>query len=83
MTDIHLDRALSEEFTGRSKEIHALKGSDPAFAALLEFNHELWAEIQRIQGGLAPAADAVLENLEKRRLQVLDEMAERLSKRSP
>jgi uncharacterized protein YdcH (DUF465 family) len=82
MSDTHLDRALSEEFAGRSAEIHALKASDPAFAALLEFNHELWAEIQRIQGSIAPAEDAVLEDLEKRRLQVLDEMVERLSKRT-
>jgi uncharacterized protein YdcH (DUF465 family) len=81
MTDIHLDRALSEEFAGRSAEIHALKASDAAFGALLEFNHELWADIQRIQESIAPAEDVVLEDLEKRRLQVLDEIAERLSKR--
>jgi hypothetical protein len=38
MSDVHLDRALSEEFAGRSAEIHALKASDPAFRALLERN---------------------------------------------
>jgi uncharacterized protein len=80
MTDTHLDRALSEEFTGRSAEIHALKASDPAFRVLLELNHELWAEIQKIQESIQPAEDAVLEDLEKRRLQVLDEISARLQR---
>ena len=65
MNDIHLDRALSEEFAGNATQIHALKAADPAFKALLEFNHELWAEIQRIQESVAPADDDVLEDLEK------------------
>jgi uncharacterized protein YdcH (DUF465 family) len=78
MSDVHLDRALSEEFAGRSAEIHALKASDPAFRTLLESNHKLWAEIQKIQESIAPADDAVLENLEKLRLLVLDEISSRL-----
>jgi uncharacterized protein len=78
MTDTHLDRALCEEFAGRSAEVHALKASDPAFGKLLERNHELWAEIQEIQEGIQPAEDAVLEDLEKRRLKVLDEISARL-----
>jgi uncharacterized protein YdcH (DUF465 family) len=78
MTDTHLDRALSEEFAGRSAEIHALKAADPAFGKLLERNHELWAEIQKIQESIQPAEDAVLEDMEKRRLKVLDEISVRL-----
>jgi uncharacterized protein len=78
MSDVHLDRALSEEFAGKSAEIHALKASDPAFKALLERNHDLWAEIRGIQESIQPAEDAVLEDLEKRRLLVLDEISARL-----
>jgi uncharacterized protein YdcH (DUF465 family) len=78
MTDTHLDRALSQEFAGRSAEIHALKASDSTFGALLDRNHQLWAEIQRIQENIQPAEDAVLEDLEKRRLKVLDEISVRL-----
>ena len=78
MSDTHLDRALSEEFAGRSAEIHALKVSDPLFMALLERNHDLWADIQKIQESIQPADDAVLEELEKRRLQVLDEISAQL-----
>jgi hypothetical protein len=36
-----------------------------AICSILEFNHELWAEIQRIQESVAPADDDVLEDLEK------------------
>jgi uncharacterized protein YdcH (DUF465 family) len=78
MSDTHLDRALSEEFAGRSAEIHALKASDPLFMALLERNHDLWVNIQKIQENIQPAEDAVLEELEKRRLLVLDEISTRL-----
>jgi uncharacterized protein YdcH (DUF465 family) len=78
MSDTHLDRALSEEFAGRSAEIHALKASDPLFMALLERNHELWANIQKIQEGIQPAEDTVLEELEKRLLLALDEISAQL-----
>jgi uncharacterized protein YdcH (DUF465 family) len=78
MSDTHLDRALSEEFAGRSAEIHALKASDPLFMALLERNHDLWVNIQKIQENIQPAEDAVLDKLEKRRLLVLDEISTRL-----
>jgi uncharacterized protein YdcH (DUF465 family) len=78
MSDTHLDRALSEEFAGRSAEIHALKASDSLFMALLERNHDLWADIQKIQENIQPAEDAVLDKLEKRRLLVLDEISTRL-----
>jgi uncharacterized protein len=80
MSDVHLDRALSEEFAGKSAEIHALKASDPAFKVLLERNHDLWAEIQRIQESIQPAEDGVLEDIEKRRLLVLDEISARLQR---
>ena len=72
MQESHLDRALSEEFADKAAIIHRLKATDPAFKELLELNHSLWAQIQRIQENIAPAEDSVLEDLEKRRLAVLD-----------
>ncbi len=74
----HLDDALAEEFADKADAIHALKMSDGRFRALLEQNHSLWKQIQQIQKGIAPAEDAVLEDLEKRRLVVLDQIAARL-----
>lgn len=74
----NLDQALAEEFPDKAEAIHALKATDPEFRELLEQNHDLWKQIQQIQKGIAPAEDAVLEALEKRRLAVLDEIAARL-----
>lgn len=73
-----LDDALAEEFADKADAIHALKATDGRFRDLLEQNHQLWKQIQQIQKGIAPAEDAVLEELEKSRLLVLDEIAARL-----
>lgn len=78
-TDLtHLDRALAEEFADQAEAIHALKAHDPHFAELMTRNHGLWKQIQQIQKGLEPTEDAVLEQLEKQRLIVLDAIAARL-----
>jgi len=71
----HLDRALAEEFAADRDIIHQLKVANPHFKALMEQNHELWEEIQRIQNGVTPAADEHLETLEKKRLKLLDQIA--------
>jgi len=74
MLTTHLDHALAEEFADKAEAIHALKASNPAFRVLLEQNHDLWKQIQQIQKGIQPADDAVLEDLEKRRLVILDQI---------
>ncbi len=74
-SDEHLDHALAEEFAGQKDAIHALKVSDHHFRKLLVHNHELWTQIQNIQNKVTPADDSTLENLEKTRLVVLDEIA--------
>ena len=79
MPQTHLDRALAEEFSDQAEAIHALKAKDAAFRKLLEHNHELWQQIQKIQEGIAPAEDAWLETLVKRRLLILDELSARLA----
>jgi uncharacterized protein YdcH (DUF465 family) len=79
MAQPHLDRALAEEFSDRADAIHALRAKDPAFDKLLEQNHELWEQIQKIQEGITPTEDARLETLEKQRLLILDEIAARLA----
>lgn len=74
----HLDHALAEEFAGHGETIHRLKVNDPEFKALMEQNHALWLEIQNIQKGIAPADDDTRHELEKRRLKLLDEIAQRI-----
>lgn len=78
MSTTHLDQALAEEFADKAEAIHALKVSDPGFRDLLEQNHDLWKQIQQIQKGIAPADDAVLADLEKRRLLILDQIGARI-----
>ena len=75
----HLDHALAEEFAGHGETIHRLKLSNARFAALLERNHNLYKEIQRIQSGQQPAEDEAHETLEKQRLLVLDEIAKMIA----
>lgn len=76
----HLDRALQEEFSGHKDTIHALKTKNNHFKKLLVTNHELWTQIQNIQTGVTPKDDVTLENLEKQRLIVLDEIAAIIAK---
>jgi uncharacterized protein YdcH (DUF465 family) len=78
MQETHLDRALSEEFAGQADKIHALKAADPTFKNLLDRNHDLWLEIQKIQENVTPADETVLEDREKRRLSILDEISAKL-----
>lgn len=79
MADEHLDHALAEEFGGQIAEVHKLKASSAHFRTLLERNHALWKDIQKIQTGVAPTDDFTLEDLEKRRLAILDEIAKMLA----
>lgn len=82
MADEHLDHALEEEFQGKGAIIHALKVKDAHFRGLMERNHALWKEIQKIQNGIEAADDARHETLEKQRLVVLDEIAKMVAKAS-
>ncbi len=78
MSEHHLDRALAEEFAGEEETIHQLKTRDAAFRELMERNHFLWAEIQKIQAQLEPAEQARREQLERQRLVLLDDIATRI-----
>jgi len=73
------EQALAEKFRGHGAKINQLKLKDTHFVTLLERNHALYKEIQRIQSGAAPAEDAALERLEKERLATLDAIATALA----
>ncbi len=74
MQENHLDNALAEEFAGKGEIIHKLKTTNAYFKGLMEENHKLWVEINNIQNEITPAEDTVLEDLEKKRLVILDEI---------
>jgi uncharacterized protein YdcH (DUF465 family) len=71
----HLDLALAEAFAGHGPTIHRLKVSNAHFKKLMTDNHSLWTEIHNIQNGVQASAAARLEELEKKRLIILDEIA--------
>jgi uncharacterized protein YdcH (DUF465 family) len=75
----HTPHELAAEFPDRIDALHALKQSDAHFARLADDYHALNREIHRAESGVAPVDDFALENLKKRRLALLDEIAAQLA----
>ena len=73
MSEAHHD--LAHEFPEHADKIHALKASNEHFAHLAGQYHELVKEIHRIEIGEETPADEYTEELKKRRLSVLDDIA--------
>ena len=62
-------------FPDHGPALHALKLGRSNFRQLAEEHHDLQSRIQRVEAGLAAVADDQLEDLKKRRLFTLDEIA--------
>ena len=71
----HVSHELLEEFPGKHEKLHELKLSNGHFLKLHDEYHELNREIHRIESGVAPTSDEVLENLKKKRLVLLDDIS--------
>lgn len=71
----HVPHELAEEFPDAAEKIHALKLNDAHFAKLADAYHEVNREIHRIEAEVAPASDAYIEDLKKKRLAMKDEVA--------
>ncbi|MDR3509573.1 MAG: DUF465 domain-containing protein [Caulobacteraceae bacterium] len=76
----HTPHELHEEFPGQAGKITELKTRDTHFAETAEVYHELNRTIHRIESGLDAVADAVLEDLKKKRLALKDEISGLLAK---
>ncbi|MGD8862292.1 MAG: DUF465 domain-containing protein [Myxococcales bacterium] len=66
---------LAHEFPEHKERIHELKTSDEHFAGLAEQYHELVKELHQIEAGVETPADDYVEELKKKRLAVMDEIA--------
>ena len=75
----HVPNELAEVFPHAVDQMHALKISDGHFARLFDGYHELNREIHRIESGIEPTADEVLETLKKKRLSLLDQIRDMLA----
>lgn len=62
-------------FPDHGPALHALKLGSSNFRQLAEEHHDLQSQIQRTEAGLAAVPDDEMEELKKRRLFILDEIA--------
>ncbi|MBY6188251.1 DUF465 domain-containing protein [Marinobacter hydrocarbonoclasticus] len=72
------DHSLVNEFPAHVDQIQELNLSDDTFHTLYNQYHELDREIRRIEEGLDAAADETLEGLKKQRLQLKDDLFQRI-----
>lgn len=70
----HVPHDLVEEFPEHRERLHVLKAHNPAFAKLSDTYFEVNHEIYKIESGMHPTTDEVLETLKKQRLHVLDQI---------
>lgn len=75
----HTPHELHEAFPEQVETIAALKAADDRFARLADDYHAVNREIHRGETNVEPMDDFRLEDLKKRRLAMLDEIARRLS----
>jgi uncharacterized protein YdcH (DUF465 family) len=68
-------------FPAQTAILHSLKVESEQYRALAGQYHELVQEIDRIEANIDPASDERLEGLKKRRLALLDEIAELIGER--
>ncbi|PSC04519.1 hypothetical protein SLNSH_13570 [Alsobacter soli] len=71
----HVPHGLHEEFPTSAAAISKLKIGDAHFATLAESYDATNREIHRIEAGIEPTDDAVLEELKKKRLKLKDQIA--------
>ncbi len=71
----HTPHELADEFPEKVTRIHELRESDAHFAKLSDAYHTLNREIHRGETNVEPMDDLHLEELKKKRLLLLDEIA--------
>ena len=71
----HTPHELAAEFPDKVERIHQLRESDAHFARLSDTYHTLNREIHRGETNVEPMDDMHLEELKKKRLLLLDEIA--------
>jgi uncharacterized protein YdcH (DUF465 family) len=73
MSESHHD--LAHEFPEHKDRIHELKTHDEHFKGLAERYHDLVKELHQIEVGEETPGDDYVEELKKKRLAVMDEIA--------
>ncbi len=76
----HSQHALVEEFPDRAQQIQSMIRSDDDFARAAFDYMEVNGEILRIETEIETTSDEYLETLKKKRLRLLDDIHEKLTK---
>ena len=71
----HTPHELAAEFPDKADKIHDLREKDAHFTRLSDTYHTLNREIHRGETNVEPMDDMHLEELKKKRLALLDEIA--------
>lgn len=71
----HTPNELIDMFPDQADKIHELKAANGEFARIFDEYHEVTREIHRGETNVEPMDDFHLEELRKRRLQMLDRVA--------
>lgn len=74
----HVPHELAEQFPELKDKIHDLKLSNAHFARLSDAYHQLNREIHRVEANGINVDDTAFEDLKKKRLAMLDEIARML-----
>lgn len=72
----HTPNELNEMFPNHVEKIHSLKTENGEFSKIFDEYHEVTREIHRGETNVEPMDDFRLEDLRKRRLQMLDRVTE-------
>ena len=71
----HVPHELHDEFPDQAAKIHELKEKNAHFARLADEYHEVNRAIHRIEAQVEAADDFTLEDMKKKRLHLVDEIA--------
>jgi uncharacterized protein len=72
---MHLAHQLAEEFPDAVQSLAALKAADSHFAYLTGKYDQVNETLQRMEANIEPADDFTMEDLKKKRLKLMDEIA--------
>jgi uncharacterized protein YdcH (DUF465 family) len=71
----HVPHELPESFPDKNDAMHELRANDAHFTNISDQYHTLNREIHRAETNIEPVSDIHLEDMKKRRLALLDEIA--------
>ncbi|MCO4846763.1 MAG: DUF465 domain-containing protein [Yoonia sp.] len=76
----HTPHELAEEFPDMIQKMHDLCGSDAHFGKMYDAYHDVNRAVHRAETNVAPASDAHVADLRKKRMHLKDQISAYLTK---